>query len=311
MRLIILSVRCASIGVGFACCYFICLFYPGLYVFMYIPEAFIEAYAVFCFFALTNYYVGGPNKAIEIIATSEATFPNYCFKWMNTSPKLFYSYAYWAHWQFLFLRPLVVIISVIFYYLGQTSEVFLILYNSFNFLGCLMVMWAVTGLFKMYHVLYPYCSGLNATWKVMIIKFTVGIILSEGLFEQLSYQFGWLKITGGLKIYDEADKDVRLYCSVVLVQLVLISFVLERAFTFDIDISKGPNATLINYESSEIASTNGDSTLTFNSFIRHCLNVNDVFKDVKLKEENSIEILPLPKVDSSNQIVDNTDNSQV
>lgn len=302
--------RCASIGVGFALCYFICLFFPGLYVFMYIPEALIEAYAVFCFFALTNYYVGGPLKSIEIIKNSEATFPSCCFKCMNNTPIRCYSYAYWAHWQFLFLRPPIVIISVIFYYLNgenQKNEILLILYNAFNFLGCLMVMWAVIGLFKMYHVLYPYCAGLNATWKVMIIKFTVGLVLSEGLFEQLAYQFGWLKITGGLKIYDEAEKDVRLYCFAVLIQLVLISFILERAFTFDIDIGKGPNATLMNNESSiEIYRNNNDEEpIKFNTFCKYCLNLNDVFQALKL-DDKPVVIVEITSIISSNVIVDNS-----
>lgn len=322
LRIVVLSVRAAFVALGFAICYWVSLVYSYAYTFMLIPEAYIEAYCIFAFFALTNVYVGGPEKVVDVIRTSKRTFPSRIFAdSMRLNPDGFYRGIYNAHWQLFFIRPILVMVSVILYYAnayyatktgqGNTAHTCLVLSMIINALSALLVIVAVTALVKNYHILYPHCSGLNATWKIIIIKLTVGLVVSEGLIESILYSVGAININGELQTlagnnkYDEANRDIRWYCFGILVQLMVISIVMVFAFAVDIDTSKAGAVPSIASSSpsssspssspsstpsqpSHIADEDSDKLptppahLSFCRFLLLVLRVHDIFAPVKL-----------------------------
>ena len=229
-RLAVLNVRIALLVPGFAICYLMALIYPRTYLYMQLPEAFIQAYSVFCFFALFILYVGGPDKCIEVFKSSKRTWPDCLFKnSINANPRSFYQFVYWSLLQFIAIRPLVVVAQVVTGYLGLWM-----ISDAISVITSLMVAWAIVVLLKLFHILYDHCHGLNAMTKVTVIKGIIGLVLGEGFIEQVLFAFGVIQPTA-------TRRSVRLYCFAVLAELLIISVVLERVFSSEIKVEKAVN----------------------------------------------------------------------
>lgn len=266
-RLVILNVRTAIIIPGFSICYFFSLFFPHWYLLIQIPEAFIQAYAVFCFFALFVTYVGSPSRCVQIFRTTTHTFPACIFGGcLHNNPRSFYGYSHWAQLQFMFLRPVIVVLMVIAGYLNYTKLTLLL-----SFITTVMVAWAICWLVKFYHVLFDYCKGLNATTKVMIIKGTIGLVLGEGFLEDILFEAGFINESN-------FNKYTKYYCFVVLIELLLISVWLERVFANEIKVGKADNQAF----SPRISEAKEDCCITFSSFLVAVFSFHDVFGPVCL-----------------------------
>lgn len=235
-RMAILSLRAASIIPGFSICYLISLADPTIYCAMQLPEAYMQGYSVFCFFCLITYYVGGPNTCTEVFKSTTHTFPVCIFGYMTKFPEKYYYHSYMAVWQFMFIRPIVVLLTIIAYYINQNNLSLII-----SALATLMAAFGVGGLVKFYHVLYDFCKGLNMTKKIFIIKTVIGLVLFQGFLEDVLFSFGFLNFSGGLKSFSAADKAIRLYCFAILFELVLFCVLVERAFSYDFKYTKGKN----------------------------------------------------------------------
>jgi hypothetical protein len=308
-RMAVLSLRAAAVIPGFAICYWLSLMFPNIYAGMQLPEAFLQAYCVYCFFAMIAYYVGGPAKCIDAFRVSTHTFPDCMFGCMNRTPERCYYHAYLAVWQFMFVRPVTTVIVIIAYYAGQNDLSLLI-----SALTTMQAAWGVGGLVKFYHVLYDYCKGLNMTKKIFVIKTIIGLILFQAFLEQVLFYFGFINVEGdGLSSFSAADNAIRFYCFAVLVELVVFCVLVERTFAYDINVSKGKNfghdtgSPAADVEGGNHNDTNGhnghqnadrDSGATatstdygviddmnFCGFMWHLCRVWDVFDGGRLKKE--------------------------
>lgn len=273
LRLAVLNVRTALIVPGFSVCYLISFVYPPSYIFMQLPEAFIQAYSLFCFLTLFVLYVGGPAKCLEIFQTTTRTFPSCLYKkLLNNNPRGFYQYIFWAHFQFIAIRPIVVAISVIAACFQQWY-----ISDIISFIATLMVAYAVIALLKAYHVLFEHCHGLNAMTKVTVIKGTIGLVLGEGFIEELLFAFNIIDT-------DEQLNSVRLYCFIVIVELFLIAILLERVFSTEIKVGKALNPEfqphiVIN------ETTDGVQRVSRCEFVRCVFDVMDIFSPVIIPRE--------------------------
>ena len=235
-RMAILSLRAASIIPGFSICYLISLVDPTIYCAMQLPESYMQGYSVFCFFCLITYYVGGPKTCVEVFKSTTHTFPVYVFGYMNQFPEKYYDHSYMAVWQFIFIRPMIVLLTIIAYYINQNNLSLII-----SAVATVMAAIGVGGRVKFYHVLYDFCKGLNMTKKIFIIKTVIGLVLFQGFLEDVLFSFGFLNFSGGLKSFSAADKAIRLYCFAILVELVLFCVLVERAFSYDFKYTRGKN----------------------------------------------------------------------
>jgi hypothetical protein len=236
-RMAVLSLRAAAVIPGFAICYWLSLLIPEIYAGMQLPEAFLQAYCVFCFFALIAFYVGGPTKCVEVFRTSSHTFPDCLFGCMNRTPERCYYHAYLAVWQFMFIRPFVVVAVIVAFYADQNSLSLLL-----SAITTAQAAWGVGGLVKFYHVLYEYCKGLNMTKKIFVVKTIIGLILFQAFLEQVLFSFGFINMgSDGLQSFSAEDNAIRFYCFAVLVELVIFCVLVERTFAYKIDVNKGKN----------------------------------------------------------------------
>jgi hypothetical protein len=273
LRLAVLNVRTVLIVPGFSICYLFSFVFPYTYIYMQLPEAFIQAYSVFCFFALFVLYAGGPSKCIEIFKATSRTFPDCMYKSsLNNNPRCFYQYAFWAHFQFIAWRPAIVAIQVV---LGSFKYWFSS--DMVSIFSTAMVAYAILALLKVYHVLYEHCHGLNAMTKVTAVKGTIGLVLGEGFLEEVLFAFGVIKTS-------EFENSLRLYCFAVVCELFVIALLLERVFNSEIKVDKAINPEfqphiVIN------ETTDGVHQISFCDFVRCVFDVMDVFTPV---------LLPLP-----------------
>lgn len=276
-RLVILSLRSAILVPGFALCFWIQLCFPTTEIGMLIPEAFFQAYAVFSFFAFTVYFVGGPSECIKIFKDTEKTEPRCLFGCVKSNSRKFYHWSYWAHWQYMFLRPPIVILSVIAGYLfGSQNNV----YIALSVITFLMVCWVVLWLFKTYHVLHDSCNGLNGFWKIFIVKTTVGLTLGEGTLVQILQFFDVIPVS-------DTDFIVRVYSFVVMIELVILSMFLKYHFAVEMNVAD---------KNIEIGTTVKE--VTFYSFSMAFLALDDYFGEVILKNSDSDRLLQDNESDS-------------
>jgi hypothetical protein len=279
LRLAVLNVRTALIVPGFSVCYLFSFIFPFMYIYLQLPEAFVQAYSLFCFFALFVLYAGGPARCIEIFKTTDRTYPDCLFKnCLNNNPRSFYKYVFWAHFQFIALRPVAVAASVVCGAFGQWY-----ISDIISVISSLMVAYAVFALLKAYHVLFEHCHGLNAMTKVTVIKGTIGLVLGEGFIEEILFAFNVIRP-------DEEQNSVRLYCFAVVCELFLIAVLLERVFSTEIKVAKAANPEfqphiVIN------ESTDGVDRISFCGFLWCVFNVMDVFTPVVLPLPPSAEVL--------------------
>jgi hypothetical protein len=128
-RLTILSTRACFIFPGFALSYYAAIFAPFyMYNLAQVPTAFIQAYCIFCFFGYIVYYVGGPDRVVQIFSNTTRFGPcNLFSNIIQTNnkgipwSKVWYYRTYSAVWSFMFLRPYVVMLTVIFYFIYSSK----------------------------------------------------------------------------------------------------------------------------------------------------------------------------------------------
>jgi hypothetical protein len=278
-RLVVLNVRTALLVPAFSICYLISLEFTRAYLYMQLPQSIVQGYATFCFVALFVHYCGGPEQCLEIFRTSNAYFPSIFFKDtcldINKYPRRFYNFVYFTQIQLLVVRP-ILIVAVI----ATADERMLLASNIISGVASCMVIIGLFGLIKLYHVLYAHAKGLNAKVKIIVIKGTLGLVLIEALVEQVLVAFS---------VIDDAGISiaVRFYCFGVLVELFVLSIVLERVFAHEIKTHKGANQAItphivINPDD------DGVRLIPFSEFLSAVVYFRDLFAPLRFQQSNTI-----------------------
>ena len=308
-RLTILSTRSCFIFPGFALSYVFTLAAPFyMYNFAQFPTALIQAYCIYCYFGLIVYYCGGPDKIVELFSKTTKFGPFNLFANIVTTKKngipwsrIWYYRVYRAVWAFLFLRPYVVIITIIFYFIpcselpNDSLAYFYYFTGVFSLIGTAFVAIAILAIFKTFHIIYDQCAGINAFWKLFLLKGIVGLILGQGFIEQVYYaSYGYEHhLTDDDYLHYKfpvTDKNVKLFLQniqkslvyeeftcVLLGELAFISLFMCVVFTSRIDIY----AVQENYNEKlrENAEKILDYELSLFSFIYKLFKVWDLFED--------------------------------
>lgn len=306
-RLTILSTRSCFIFPGFALSYVFTLASPFYaYNLAQLPTSFVQAYCIFCYFGLIVYYCGGPDKIVEIFSNTTKLGPFNLFANITTTKRngmpwsrIWYYRVYRAVWAFLFIRPYVVILTVIFYFVpcaalpSYNLAFFYYFTGVFSLIGTAFVAAAILSIFKTFHIIYDQCAGINAFWKLFLLKGIVGLILGQGFIEQVYYATLGFKLSLSDDDYQPREYDdtnVKLilqniqkskvyeqFTCVLLGELAFFSLFMCVVFTAKIDIYAVQEN--FNEKLREKAASKFDYKLSLYSYICKLLTVWDLFED--------------------------------
>ena len=230
-RLVVLNVRTVLLLPIFSICYLIALEFDRLYIYVLLPASIAQGYATFSFVALFVHYAGGPEKCLEIFKVSRAYSPSCSFKnYLNSHPRYFYNLIYFTQIQFLILRPAVIIGEIVAEVQGRVD-----ISNILSGVSAFLIIISIFGLVQLHHVLYTHVKGLNAKTKMIIIKGSIGMIVLEGLVEQV---LAAMNVIG----LESIGPVVRIYCFGVLTELFIVALVLERVYAKEIKTDKAANS---------------------------------------------------------------------
>ena len=304
-KLTILSTRACFIFPGFGLSYVLVFAAPFyMYNFAQIPTSFVQAYCIFCYFGYIVYYIGGPDRVVQIFSNTTRFGPFNLFSniiKMNNDgiawSKIWYYRVYGALWAFMFLRPYVVMLTVVFYFVpcaelpNTRLSFFYYITGVFSLIGTGFVGIAILSVFKAFHILYDYCAGINAFWKLFILKGVVGLILGEGFLEQVYYATrGYVNndvhddyrpLTESNKLFLQNIQDSKVYeafSCCLLGELAVLSLLMTSIFTTRInlyEVTEGYNEELRKLAEA----TNFGSDLTLCGYIYKLLRVWDLFED--------------------------------
>lgn len=223
--MVVIALRATSLLPIFMLFIFLSLWTPLLFPFYKVPAAIFEGYGVYCIWALIVRNCGGPEGSIKVMIESKRGI---CWP-LSTDEQCrrFYSNANTAIWQFAVLRWISVALGCIFFY-AEVQEVYIIC----SVIAAVSTVYMLPYLFMSAHVLLDACSGLNILVKLALVKVSVGLILIEDLVMQFLYQSGKVHMpdTDGLKGYDQEDRFTRVYCTMALVEGVLLAVVMYYGF---------------------------------------------------------------------------------
>jgi hypothetical protein len=181
-----------------------------------VPIAFVEGYSFYCFLAVLVTNLGGPEKAVEALQGRPLIC---CTSQCPTEPDRFYNKVVWAVFWFISLRPFVVILGAICDY--AKSKAARLLYLLFTLLALAILVRSVIHFVLFYEAVYAKSSNLKGVVKVMLLKFSVGLIVLQGLVEQ------GLVLANAEPYNDDSewtkeDKTQRGYCLLVMLEFVLL-----------------------------------------------------------------------------------------
>jgi len=226
--MITLALRAGSILPTFMTAIMISLWAPESYSIMKALAAWAEGYGVYCIFAFMVKACGGPEGAINALTLSQRENPcNCCCPGTKNYPRWYYGKVHQAIWMFAFVRPVVLTIGTIFFFIPGLEAVFFL----FNIIGGILTIYLLPSLFLSAHALFDSFKGMNFLTKLLMVKVSVGLILIEDIVQQAMYQFDVVSISMyGRDDVNEEDKFIRAYCCVALAQGALLSYFLWHGF---------------------------------------------------------------------------------
>jgi len=257
------------------------LFLPIYAILMYIslvgPKAFaaltilitaVEGYSFYCFFAMIVTNMGGPAAVVSYMRQN-AKGLLCCQGCCPSEHAAFYKKATWALFHFFVTRTILIFFSAICYYSG--SKAGKALYAIFTVISAIVLFYGLSCLVLLYENVYANCKNLYGIVKLLLLKFSVGMIVLEGLIEQ------FLVLTnsspyGDDGSYDTAENTQREYCALVLLEFAIISLVYWYAYSYK--ITAPPVNGNANNNSTKITAVEG---MTFGTFLCQIFAITDVF----------------------------------
>jgi hypothetical protein len=227
-RLVVLGVRTSLFLPLYALFIFISLCAPNALAALNIPITIVEGYSFYCFYTMIVTNLGGPAKAVQAFKASgkELACCNSC---CPSDHVVFYRRTTWALFHFLFTRSVLVILAAIAYYSGTKAGK--ALYAIFSLASTVILAYALIHiiLFCKFLILvvffiillnapisldenvYESCRNLFGILKAFLLKFSVGLIVLEGLIVQ------FMTVTGDEPYNDDStwsaeEQTIRGYC---------------------------------------------------------------------------------------------------
>lgn len=230
-RLTILVTRTALFLPLYALCLLISVARPEALGALQIPIAFVEGYSFYCFLTVLVTNLGGPEKAVEALQGRPLIC---CTSCCPTEPDKFYNKVVWAVFSFITWRPFVVILGTICDY--AKGRIARLLYFLFTLLAFALLVRSILHFVLFYEAVFAKSSNLKGVLKVMLLKFSVGLIVLQGIIEQA------LVLAHAEPYQDDSqwskeDKTQRGYCLLVMLEFCILQLPYLIAFTPKIEPS--------------------------------------------------------------------------
>jgi len=262
-RLTVLSTRTALFLPLYAILMYISLCAPIIYVAMTVPITMIEGYSFYCFFTMIVTNLGGPEATVNFMRQSGKGLLC-CTCCCPTEQVAFYKKATWALFHFFFTRSILIFLSAICFYSDKT--VGKALYVVFSLVSFGVLIYGLGCLVLLYENVFSNCKNLFGIMKLLLLKFSVGMIVLEGLIEQ------FLVLANAAPYNDDSlftteEKAQRGYCALVLLEFAVVSVVYFYAYSYKITAPPANSS----------GKTNNFENLTLCGFVCEIMSFRDVF----------------------------------
>jgi len=233
LRLQVLVTRVSLFLPTYATLIFISLLAPKLFAGLEILIAIAEGYFFLCFFTLLVENLGGPSKTVGLLEHQGR--PLLCGCCCPGEYARFYRRVKWALFHFLFTRSFVVTIQSACSY--ATSKIAAKLAFAFAIISFMFVINGFGSLVIFFESVLRASSNLNGVYKMILLKVSVGIIVLQGLIEEILWATGEIKLDS-TSMYTAEERAQRIFCLAVLCEYALLSLPFYLAFSSAITINK-------------------------------------------------------------------------
>jgi len=172
----------------------------------------------------------------------------------------YYKKATWAMVHLLVTRVVVVTLAAIATYSG--SKAGLAIRALLNFTGAIILFYCLAHLLLLYENIFTHCTNLYGIMKFILLKFSVGLIVLQGIVETIMVSFKAEPYADDSN-WSAEDKTIRGYCFLVLLEFVVLCLPYLWAYTYTISDPPKPIE-------------NSNPSPNFFSFYCKVLNVFDV-----------------------------------
>lgn len=184
-----------------------------------IPLNLVESYSFYCFFVLLVSNLGGSNAFVNAMNSTNKTI--FCCNPCCPKDNLgMYNGARSGLWHLIITRNVITVIAAICDYSGSRAGK--ALYAVLSVVCVILLFNSLMRIFLIYELIYEHCQNVFNVWKVLLLKFSIGLIVFEGLICQFMIAFN-------KEPYDDdsdwnaEEKTSRAYCSLVLVEYAVLT----------------------------------------------------------------------------------------
>jgi len=220
-RLTVLATRTSLFLPLYALFLYISYVAPASYEAMAVPINLVEGFTFYTFMSLLVTNVGGSSEAVTYISNKEYFLCSCCFP--STDRTLYYRRVTWLMFHMLVTRPILSVIAAICSYSG--SSVGMALFLLISVILVIIVLCSVVHLVNFYEMVFDRTTNLSGISKLFLLKFSVTLIVAQGLIANIlvTTHTGPFSSDDGDDSYDETDKTIRGYSSLVLLELLALS----------------------------------------------------------------------------------------
>lgn len=220
-RIQILSLRTALALPLYSLLILFSLISPQYFDWFNVLIAIIEGYSFRCFLTLLVTNMGGKTKTLVLLKDASSLICCNC----QSKEKLL-ERLYWNTFNFQFIRPIIVVLIALF---RERRGVYLLL----SFVVFLMVVVPVILTVLFFENIYEFNKNLNAITKLLVIKLSVGLIVSQGIIVEV------LIATNSLNLSDSApftagERAIRILCVILLIEYAILSLVMYATYSLEI-----------------------------------------------------------------------------
>eukprot|EP01040_Poterioochromonas_malhamensis_P003558 gene3558-3802_t len=276
-RLLVLNTRTALFLPVYAVFMLISLAKPEALAALTVPISIVEAYSFYSFFAMVVTNLHGPANAIAAFRGTgkELICCNSC---CPTDHTRYYQKTLWALFHFLVTRNIIITIAAIGYYTHSSAGK--AVYSIGNAIGTVILFYALIHIVLFYENVFNDCVNLFGIFKFALLKFSVGLIVLQGLVCEFMIQANAEPYNDDNN-WSSEEKLQRGYCLLVLLEFVIL--VVPYMYTFLYQIDLPPKKPV---ESSSVL-----APLTFGSYACQILKFHDIFSAVRYDESNHTQPL--------------------
>jgi hypothetical protein len=236
---------------------FLSLVVPDLFLPLQIPIALAEGFSFFCFFNMVVQYMGGPNMVVARLQrhldAGKVPLLSACCPGTGTKPSSllsfccpstairFYMDVLRSLHHFIVTRTAFVFVTSIFLMIIKYAELTTRQHSTLHVMAIIFQVISLGFLIKAFGSLVMFfemvydegTKSLRGIAKIWILKFSVGLIVIQGLIEQFLYTAHTFNVQDSSN-YSAEDRAQMIYCFIVLAEYFLLSYFFFWAYSVGI-----------------------------------------------------------------------------